>query len=222
MGIWTSSPPTVGGTPSRSSSETAGSFSLPSVVKLEPGYNNYSFALGDIDGDGHLDLVAASSDPDVEPGRMSTMRGDGKGGFKDDHGSRLTCHRACVGALADLNGDRRPDIVLNHGAELSVLLNQGDGQFAPATGSPLPLGMRAYAVVVADINRDEHADLVVPTVDTSRPTDQESPAARRRSRVHARTRLAVPCRTGPTTLPWGTSTRMGSSTWPHRVSRGMA
>ena len=80
-----------------------GRFSPPSIVKLEPGYNNYSFALGDIDGDGHLDLVAASSDPGVEPGLMVTMHGDGKGGFKDDPGSRLSVPSGSrVGALADL------------------------------------------------------------------------------------------------------------------------
>jgi hypothetical protein len=147
-----------------------GQFSLRSIVKLEPGYLNYSFALGDIDGDGHLDVVVASSDSDVEPGRMATMYGDGKGSFKDDHGSRLSVPSgARVGTLADMNGDRRPDIVFNHGAELSVLLNQGNGKFTPATGSPLQLGMRSYAVVVADINRDKKADLVAPTVDHVAP-----------------------------------------------------
>jgi hypothetical protein len=147
-----------------------GRFSRASIVKLEPGDNYYSSALGDIDGDGHLDLVTASSDPDVEPARMSTRHGDGKGGFKDDHASRLPVPSGSrVGALADMNGDRRLDIVLNHGAELSVLLNQGNGQFTPASGSPLPLGMRAYAVAIADLDRDRNADLVAPTVDHVAP-----------------------------------------------------
>jgi hypothetical protein len=147
-----------------------GRFSHASIVKLEPGYNNYSFALGDIDGDGHLDLVTASSDTGVEPGRMSTMHSDGKGGFKDDHASRLSVPSGSrVGTLADMNGDRHLDIVLNHGAELSVLLNQGNGKFTPASGSPLQLGMRAYAVVIADIDQDQNADLVAPTVDHVAP-----------------------------------------------------
>jgi hypothetical protein len=137
---------------------------------LEPGYINYSFALGNFDDDGHLDVVVVSSGPGVEPGRMATMHGDGRGGFKDDHGSRSTVPSgAHVGALADVNGDRRPDIVLNHGAELCVLLNQGKGHFAPVTGSPLQIGMPAYAVVAADVNRDNHADLVVPTVNQVAP-----------------------------------------------------
>jgi hypothetical protein len=147
-----------------------GGFSLPSIVKLESGSNFYSIALGDVDGDGHLDVVAACSDPDVERGRLSILRGDGKGGFKEDQSSRLPVPSGSrVGPLADTNGDRRPDIVLNHGAELTILLNQGHGRFTPAPGSPLPLGMRAYVVVVADLNRDGSADLVAPTVDHVAP-----------------------------------------------------
>ena len=73
-------------------------FSLPSLVRLEPGSNSYSIALGDIDGDGHLDVVIARSDPSVEPARMAIMRGDGKGGFADVHCSDCPCHRRGVGA----------------------------------------------------------------------------------------------------------------------------
>ena len=152
------------------------------------------------------------------------MHGDGKGRFKDDHGSRLSVPSGSrVGTLADMNGDLRPDIVFNHGAELSVLLNQGNGKFTPATGSPLQLGMRAYAVVVADINRDKNADLVVPTVDHVAPYKSRvalllgdghgfTPAPARRSLLDQ----------APTTLLWGTSTRMGSSTLPHPALRATA
>jgi hypothetical protein len=147
-----------------------GQFSLPSIVKLEPGSNSCSFALGDIDGDGHLDVVVASSDPGLEPGRIAIGHGDGRGGFQVDHGSGSSAPSgARLGTLADTNGDRRPDIVLNHGAELSVLFNQGHGRFTPAPGSPLQLGMPAHAVVVADINRDKNSDLVIPTVDHVSP-----------------------------------------------------
>jgi hypothetical protein len=74
-----------------------------------------------------------------------------------------------VKALADLNGDRRPDVVFNRRTELGVWLNQGDGRFTPAAGSPWPLGAEAFAVVVADLNRDRHADLVAATVDHTKP-----------------------------------------------------
>ena len=74
-----------------------------------------------------------------------------------------------VKALADVNGDRRPDVMFNSRTELGVWLNQGDGRFTPAAGSPWPLGAEAFAVVVADLNRDHHADLVAATVDHTSP-----------------------------------------------------
>jgi hypothetical protein len=147
-----------------------GGFSPRSVVELEPGYNNYSFALGDVDGDGHLDLVAEGDNTDIEPGRLATMLGDGKGGFKVDHTLRRAVPSGYrVRTLADMNGDRHLDLVYNRGPELGVLLNQGRGTFTAAMGSPVQLGAEAFAVVVADINGDQQADLVAATVDHHAP-----------------------------------------------------
>jgi hypothetical protein len=147
-----------------------GRVSLSSIVKLEPGFNNYSFALGDIDGDEDLDLVTASFDTDAEPGRLAILNGDGMGNFKEDHGSRSSVPSGFrVITLADMNGDRHLDVVSINGAELSVLLNQASGKFTPAAAIQLRLGMPAFAVVVADINRDKIADLVVATVGHTAP-----------------------------------------------------
>jgi hypothetical protein len=147
-----------------------GRFSRGSIVNSEPSFNNYSFALGEVDGDGRLDLVAACSDTGVEPGRMAITHGDGKGEFKDDHGSRFAVPSGFrVGTLADMNGDRHLDIVAYHETELSVLHNQGSGKFTPDVGSTWRLGMRAFAVVVADINRDKIPDLVAATVGHTAP-----------------------------------------------------
>ena len=44
------------------------------------------------------------------------------------------------------------------------LLNQGGAKFAP--GSRYDLGTAAWAVAVADVNRDKSNDLVVATVDS--------------------------------------------------------
>jgi hypothetical protein len=69
--------------------------------------------------------------------------------------------------LADMNNDQRLDIVISHSSnQLSVLLNGGAGKFAPATASPYDLGTEAFAVAVADVNRDNRNDIVAATVDS--------------------------------------------------------
>jgi hypothetical protein len=69
--------------------------------------------------------------------------------------------------LADLNGDQRLDVVISHGSNLlSVLLNNGNGIFAPVAASPYNLGSQAFAVVVVDLNRDKIPDLVAATVNS--------------------------------------------------------
>ena len=68
-----------------------------------------------------------------------------------------------------MNGDHHLDVVFNRDAELGVLLGRGNGEFRPAPGSPWRLGMRAFAVVVADINRDRNLDLLASTVEHTAP-----------------------------------------------------
>jgi len=45
-------------------------------------------------------------------------------------------------------------------------LNEGHGVFKAAPGSPVDVGLEAYAVVVADVNRDRKADLLAATVNS--------------------------------------------------------
>jgi hypothetical protein len=143
-----------------------GGFSPGPPATFPASQGRYSFAFGDLDGDGHLDAIIANGKPDdiPVPGRVVVMRGDGKGAFK--HLSEiqvLTGPRWLT--LGDMNDDRRPDLVLSHNTnQLSVLINQGGGKFTP--GSTHDLETEAFAVAVADVNRDNRNDLVVATVDS--------------------------------------------------------
>ena len=143
-------------------------FSSGPVLKLESGRDRYSFAIGDADRDGHLDMVIASSvETDGASGRVVIKRGDGKGAFTDASGSPFTVPPSpYLRALVDVNGDKNLDIVLSHGSsnDLSVLLNGGKCMFTPAPGSPFNVGAEAFGVVVTDVNGDGTNDLVAATV----------------------------------------------------------
>jgi hypothetical protein len=145
-----------------------GGFSSGPATTFQPGHDNYMFAFGDIDGDGRPDVVAVSGEhgDSLEPGRVVTLRGDGKGAFKNTAEQSLSVPTGPhFLTLADVNGDQRPDIVISHSSnQLSVLLNKGAGKFAPA--APYDVGTEAFAVAVADVNRDKRNDIVAATVDS--------------------------------------------------------
>jgi RNA polymerase sigma factor (sigma-70 family) len=138
-----------------------GGFSLAPVVRLEPGQLNYSFALGDLDGDGRPDLVATGG----KPGSLVVYHGDANATFGRPHAAPPSLPAgADVQLLADVNGDRRADLIARHGTDLAVLLTGADGSFNPIAGSPFHLGLTPYAVAAADVNADGHVDLLVATV----------------------------------------------------------
>ena len=147
--------------------ESARSFVLAPVVTLAPDQDNHSYEPGDVDGDGHVDLVVVSRTEGRERARLAVMRGNGNGAFAPAATTRAVLRGGQIVALADLNRDRRLDVVLTHArsSRLSVLLNSGRGAFAPAPHSPYRLPAEAFAVVVADLNRDRRPDLVSATVD---------------------------------------------------------
>jgi Bacterial Ig-like domain (group 3)/FG-GAP-like repeat/Abnormal spindle-like microcephaly-assoc'd, ASPM-SPD-2-Hydin len=64
-------------------------------------------------------------------------------------------------AVADVNGDGKPDVVVAHNitSNVGVLLGNGDGTFQAAVAYDSPL--TNYAAVVADVNGDTKPDIVV-------------------------------------------------------------
>src|SRR5262249_2852738 len=112
-----------------------------------------SAAVGDVNGDGHLDIVAATLS-----GPVTVALGDGSGGF-----GTPTRYVAGAGAwlveLGDVNGDGATDIVVaNQPRRISVLLGDGHGGFSDAIGfdSLIP---KPFAV--GDVNGDGRPDVVV-------------------------------------------------------------
>ncbi len=123
-------------------------------------------ALGDLDGNGSLDLVVAAATNRI-------YLNDGHGVFKLDTHS-IGANGTAV-ALGDVNGDGRADIAIGHNGSVGVQLYLSGGLTSTTTlgvttttwdgpGAATALGdttSNTTSLVFADVNKDTHPDLVV-------------------------------------------------------------
>ena len=146
-------------------SDGRGRFAPAPVVTLTPGSSFYTFGVGDMDADGHVDLLTTF---DSTSTRVELRRGIGNGRFQEPSGGVAVRAGARIAAIADLNADSRPDVIVSHvdTGWLSILLNTGRGSFTQAPQSPRDLGLQTYGVVVTDVNGDRRPDIVATTVNS--------------------------------------------------------
>jgi hypothetical protein len=117
-------------------------------------------SIGDLNGDGNLDIVLAKGRhwPLVD----RVLLGDGRGGFPAAHDLSATSDRSYSGRLADLDGDGDLDIVISNDDPdpKLVYLNDGTGHFrVGSTYGRAEWSTRNAAV--ADFNGDDLPDIVV-------------------------------------------------------------
>ena len=137
-----------------------GSFRSPLSFPAGTSSPSKAVAVGDLDGDGHVDLVVTNIGPSDS---ISVLLGNGDGTFQPAKVLDLGVSPVVPWslALADFNGDGHADVVVGmHGASfVSVLLGNGDGSFQPPVR--YEAGFEAQAVVSSDFNGDGHPDLAV-------------------------------------------------------------
>jgi hypothetical protein len=143
----------------------------PSTFPVGP--SPYPLALGDINNDNHPDIIATASATGPLRAQqlpasfaLTLLLNDGRGGFRRSELPVRTGQPWFV-AVGDVNGDRKPDLVATHHDQsaLTVLLGDATGRFTEAANSPFDFGQNAFALVLADANRDRSVDVLAATAE---------------------------------------------------------
>lgn len=124
-------------------------------------------SLGDVNGDSHLDLVAAYADGTS----VSVLLGNGNGSFRAPSFSWVGIDSRGVN-LADFNNDGKLDIVsLGNGTDsIGILLGNGDGTFKARASYAFGAVLFMQNVSTGDANGDGIADIVAFADDYSSDT----------------------------------------------------
>jgi hypothetical protein len=121
-------------------------------------------AIGDLNGDSKSDLVSTHHDQSA----LTVLIGDGTGNFREIAGSPFDVgHNAWHIALADLNRDRRQDVIAAAGDSVRVMLGNGTGRFEAAPHSPFATARGTWRLATGDIDQDGKTDVVTSNTDSS-------------------------------------------------------
>jgi FG-GAP-like repeat/Abnormal spindle-like microcephaly-assoc'd, ASPM-SPD-2-Hydin len=129
-----------------------------------------SVAVADLRGNGTLDLVVTNAsvcaDSTCASG-VSVLLGNGDGTFQTATSYPLIQGSPYSVAVADVNGDGKPDIIVatncdasNCSGDVNVLLGNGDGTFKAAVSYSSD-GYSPFSVVVGDLRGNGKADIIV-------------------------------------------------------------
>lgn len=126
--------------------------------------------IADVNGDGKPDLLVANyCSTSCANGSVAVLLGNGDGTFKAAVSYSSGGYATESIAVADVNADGKPDMVVTNWCfqntctsqgTVAVLLGNGDGTFK-AAATHVTGGAYAYSVAIADVNHDGKLDLVV-------------------------------------------------------------
>ncbi len=155
--------------------------SFADAVHYPSGDKTYALFSGDLNGDGHVDLVAANEQANSLSVYLST--GDSTGALQtvaSEATAFLTGFYPTGGAIIgagdanhdgmpdDLNHDGIPDVITAdyHGDSVSVLLGTGTGALAPKVSYRTIVGGETSNLSFGDLNGDGNVDVVAANPST--------------------------------------------------------
>jgi hypothetical protein len=146
-----------------------GNFAQPATSPEAVGAIPYSLAAADLDGDGDQDLAVANTSSD----NVTILRNNGVGNFAQPATSPEAAGAVPFSlAAADLDGDGDQDLaVANEGSDdVTILKNNGAGNFGQPDSSPEAVGTSPSSVVAADLDGDGDRDLAVANFNSNNVT----------------------------------------------------
>jgi len=154
----------------RNISNTPGSINLESQIKIQSGLAPISVSVGDIDGDGLLDLITANYAGNTISVLRNNSTDPGSISFepKNDFTTEALPWAACIG---DIDKDGKPDIAVTSiaNSSMSVFRNTstGIGSISFAPKDDFTTGESPTSVSIGDLDRDGKPDLAVANTNSN-------------------------------------------------------
>jgi hypothetical protein len=141
-------------------SSTSGDLFVNSGQSLGNGAS-FSLAIGDLDGDGHLDVFVANGAAGGEANEVWLNNGLG---LFSTNGQSIGNNVSHDVALGDVNGNGFLDAVVADQEGITIWLNDGAGQFSDSGQLLSTPGVLPQGVAVADLDGNGRLDIVVANV----------------------------------------------------------
>jgi hypothetical protein len=136
-----------------------GNGTFQTATKYNVGLYPSSVTLADVNGDGRADLIAGTTTTTASS--IGVLFGNGNGTFQNPTLLKTYAWTGSV-VVADLDGDQKPDLIVDHlsgDSPLGIMRGNGDGTFQPEY--ILPAGDTPVAVIAADFSGSGKPDLAV-------------------------------------------------------------